>query len=56
MKTTSVTEALAGILEIIMNTVITSTNRANSGSRDALQLAEPDADSPMDSGESEFIN
>lgn len=54
-RTSDVSEALAGVLGIIMQTVVSSGRRAASGAKGALQLAEPEPGSNIVAGDSEFI-
>jgi uncharacterized protein YegL len=53
-RTNDVAEALAGIRNIILKTVVTSSNRANTGKAGALAIAEPDPGSAIMSGDSKW--
>lgn len=55
-RTSDVSQALDAILDIIMKTVITSGQRAASGTDQATQIAEPDPGTDITSGDSEFIS
>lgn len=47
-------EALKGVIQVIMNTVVTSSYRASSGQQGAVQLALPPAGGSMVSGASGY--
>lgn len=53
-RSTSVGDALKGVIHVIMNTVVTSSRRASSGQQGAVQLALPPAGGTMVSGASEY--
>lgn len=53
-RTSNVDDALKGVLDVIMRTVITSSRNGGAGQRGALQLAAPATGAALASGDSEY--